>query len=154
MSYLSLKVIHLLSMVLLFGTGLGSAWYKWMADRSKNTCHIAVTNKQVVLADWLFTTPTVIIQPVTGIALISLLDIPVTTPWVMWSLILYAIAGVCWVPVVWLQIKMRNISQQACVNNLPLNETYWRYARIWFWLGVPAFLSMVAIVVLMVFKFG
>jgi len=154
MSYLSLKVIHLVSMVLLFGTGLGSAWYKWMADRSRNVSHIAVTNKQVVLADWLFTTPTVIIQPVTGFALLNLLDIPFTTPWVMWSLVLYSIAGLCWIPVVWLQIKMRNISQLAYRENLPLNETYWKYTRVWFWLGVPAFISMVVIVVLMVFKFG
>ncbi|MDH5368537.1 MAG: DUF2269 domain-containing protein [Gammaproteobacteria bacterium] len=154
MSYLSLKVIHILSMVLLFGTGLGSAWYKWMADRSRNVCHISVTNKQVVLADWIFTTPTVIIQPVTGIALLYVLDIPFSTPWVMWSLVLYAIAGLCWIPVVWLQIKMRNISQESCQDNLPLNETYWRYARIWFWLGAPAFISMIVIVMLMVFKFG
>ena len=154
MTYLSLKVIHMLSMVLLFGTGLGSAWYKWMADRSGDVNHIAVTNKQVVLADWLFTTPTVIIQPVTGFALLHVLDIPFTTTWVMWSLGLYMIAGLCWVPVVWLQIKMRNISAQASAKNTALNETYWRYARTWFWLGVPAFLAMVLIVILMVFKFG
>lgn len=152
--YLSLKVIHILSMVLLFGTGLGSAWYKWMADRSKDVCHIAVTNKQVVLADWLFTTPTVIIQPVTGIILLNILDIPFSTPWVLWSLGLYTFAGLCWIPVVWLQIKMRNISQQACQENIQLNESYWRYSNTWFWLGVPAFMSMVAVVGLMVFKFS
>ncbi len=154
MSYLSLKVIHMLSMIVLFGTGLGSAWYKWMADRSGDVNHIAVTNKQVVLADWLFTTPTVIIQPVSGIALLYVLNIPLTTPWVIWSLGLYAVAGLCWIPVVWLQIKMRNISAQASAMNTALNETYWLYVRTWFWLGVPAFLSMVLIVVLMVFKFG
>ena len=154
MSYLSLKVIHMLSMVLLFGTGLGSAWYKWMADRSGDVRHIAVTNKQVVLADWLFTTPTVIIQPVTGFALLHVLDIPLSTPWVMWSLALYMFAGLCWIPVVWLQIKMRNLSEQASAMNTALNDTYWRYVRTWFWLGVPAFISMVLIVILMVFKFG
>lgn len=152
MSYLSLKVIHLLSMVLLFGTGLGSAWYKWMADRSGDVRHIAVTNKQVVLADWLFTTPTVIIQPVTGFLMLNILDIPVTTPWVMWSIILYAIAGACWIPVVWLQIKMRDLSNQASSMKTSLNKNYWRYQRTWFWLGVPAFLSMIVIVTLMVFK--
>ena len=153
MSYLSLKVLHMLSMVVLFGTGLGSAWYKWMADRSGEVKHIASTNRQVVKADWLFTTPTIILQPLTGIAMLVLMDIPVTTPWVMWSLVLYLIAGACWLPVVWLQIKMQQLSEEAWLNNRELDDQYWRYARIWFWLGVPAFTAMILIVVLMVFKF-
>ena len=107
MMYLSLKSLHLLSMVVLFGTGLGSAWYKWMSDRSGNVAHIAATNRQVVLADWLFTTPTILIQPITGGAMLLVLDIPYTTPWVMASVVLYVFAGACWVPVVWLQIQMQ-----------------------------------------------
>ena len=153
MSYLSLKVLHMLSMVLLFGTGLGSAWYKWMADRSGEVKHIAATNRQVVKADWLFTTPTIILQPLTGFAMLVLMDIPVTTPWVMWSLVLYLIAGACWLPVVWLQIKMQQLSEEAWLSNRKLEDNYWRYARLWFWLGVPAFTAMILIVVLMVFKF-
>ncbi len=154
MSYLSLKMIHLMSMVVLFGTGLGSAWYKWMSDRSGNIAHIAATNRQVVLADWLFTTPTILIQPITGGAMLVLLDIPITTPWVMASLLLYALAGVCWIPVVWLQIRMQKLSKQADMNDVPLPELYWRYTRYWFWLGVPAFISMLVIVLMMVFKFS
>jgi uncharacterized membrane protein len=153
-SYLSLKAVHMLSMVLLFGTGLGSAWYKWMADRSGNVKHIAATNRQVVLADWLFTTPTILIQPVTGFGMLMLLDLPVATPWVAWSIVLYLVAGACWLPVVWLQIKMRRLSETASLNNSELSMQYWSYARWWFWLGVPAFSAMVLIVVLMVFKFG
>ena len=153
MIYLSLKSLHLISMVLLFGTGLGSAWYKWMSDRSGNVAHIAATNRQVVLADWLFTTPTILIQPLTGVAMLIVLDIPYTTPWVMISLLLYAFAGACWLPVVWLQIRMKQLSAQANVAKTELPEQYWRYARYWFWLGVPAFVSMVLIVLLMVFKF-
>jgi len=153
-SYLSLKMIHLLSMVVLFGTGLGSAWYKWMSDRSGNVAHIAATNRQVVLADWLFTTPTILIQPITGGAMLVLLDMPITTPWVMASLLLYALAGVCWIPVVWLQIRMQKLSKQADMKGVPLPELYWRYARYWFWLGVPAFISMLAIVLMMVYKFS
>lgn len=151
--YLSLKVLHILSMVLLFGTGLGSAWYKWMADRSGDVKHIAATNQLVVKADWFFTTPTIILQPVTGVAMLMLLDIPVTTPWVMWSLVLYLVAGACWLPVVWLQIKMQQFSAEAVLKNNQLNAQYWRYARVWFWLGVPAFMAMIFIVILMVFKF-
>jgi len=154
MMYLSLKSLHLLSMVVLFGTGLGSAWYKWMSDRSGNVVHIAATNRQVVLADWLFTTPTILIQPITGGVMLLLLDIPYTTPWVIASLLLYVFAGACWVPVVWLQIRMQKISEQANMTGTVLPEQYWCYARYWFWLGVPAFISMVMIVILMVYKFA
>ena len=152
MTYLSLKVIHLLSMVILFGTGLGSAWYKWMADRSGRVDHIANTNRQVVQADWLFTTPTILLQPITGIAMLQVLEIPITTPWVAASLLLYVIAGACWLPVVWLQIRMKHLSARAQQNSSELPRQYWRYARWWFYLGLPAFTAMVLIVVLMVFK--
>ncbi len=152
MSYLTLKTLHILSMVLLFGTGLGSAFYKWMADRSGNTQHIAVTNKHVVLADWCFTTPTVIFQPISGVLMASMADIPLTTPWVAISLALYILAGTCWLPVVWLQIRMQKLAEGAVAANTPLPTDYWRMARYWFWLGVPAFTSMVMVVALMVFK--
>ena len=154
MIYLSLKANHMLSMVLLFGTGLGSAWYKWMADRSGDVKHIAATNRQVVIADWLFTTPTIIIQPLTGIGMLLLMDIPLTTPWVFWSLVLYFIAGACWLPVVWLQIKMKDLSELSRESQSELPGLYWRYAKLWFWLGVPAFTAMILIVCLMVFKNG
>jgi len=152
MSYIALKYLHILSMVLLFGTGLGSAFYKWMADRSRNLQHIAITNRNVVLADWIFTTPTVIFQPVSGIWLAYLASIPLSTDWVSISLALYVLAGICWIPVVWLQIRMSKLADVALENKSPLNEDYWRYARLWFWLGVPAFISMVFVVFLMVFK--
>jgi len=152
MSFLTVKYLHILSMVLLFGTGLGSAFYKWMADRSRNLEHIAVTNRNVVLADWVFTTPTVIFQPLSGIWLAHLMGIPLSTNWISISLVLYAIAGACWLPVVWLQIRMRQLSNDALENQTQLNEDYWRYARFWFWLGVPAFIAMVLVVFLMVFK--
>jgi len=152
MSFLAVKYLHILSMVLLFGTGLGSAFYKWMADRSRNLEHIAITNRNVVLADWVFTTPTVIFQPLSGIWLAYVMGLPLSTSWILISLVLYAIAGACWVPVVWLQIRMRRLSNEALENQTSLNDDYWRYARIWFWLGVPAFIAMVLVVFLMVFK--
>ena len=152
MLYLSLKYLHILSMVLLFGTGLGSAFYKWMADRSGNLAHIAVVNRHVVLADWIFTTPTVIFQPLSGLWMVYLLGLPLATPWVAISLGLYVFAGLCWLPVVWLQIRMRNLADAALIAQIPLPAEYWRYARVWFWLGVPAFVAMVGVVFLMVFK--
>jgi uncharacterized membrane protein len=152
MSYTVLKTLHILSMVLLFGTGLGSAFYKWMADRSGNVSHIAVTNRHVVLADWLFTTPTVIFQPISGLWIVTLLELPLATPWIAASIGLYMLAGVCWLPVVWLQIRMRNLAADAAARQQPLPMVYWRLARWWFWLGVPAFTAMVLVVVLMVGK--
>ena len=139
-------------MVLLFGTGLGSAFYKWMADRSNNLEHIAVTNRNVVFADWIFTTPSVIFQPISGIWLAYLAGIPLSTFWVSASLALYLLAGICWIPVVWLQIRMRKLADIALINQSTLSQDYWSYARTWFWLGVPAFISMVLVVFLMVFK--
>lgn len=152
MDYLLLKTIHILSSTLLFGTGLGSAFYKWMADRGGDLSTIAKTNKTVVIADWVFTTPTIVIQPVTGFMLVYLLGFPLDQPWLMLTFLLYAVAGACWIPVVWLQIRMRDIAAEALASNGKLGERYQHYARLWFWLGVPAFVSMVAIYFLMVFK--
>lgn len=152
MSYTAIKTLHILSLVLLFGTGLGSAFYKWMADRSGNVAHIAVTNRHVVLADWIFTTPTVIFQPVSGLWMVYLLGLPLTTPWIAASLFLFFLAGACWLPVVWLQMRMQKIAAIAVAEAAPLPDIYWRMARWWFWLGVPAFTAMVLVVTLMVFK--
>ncbi|MBI4807830.1 MAG: DUF2269 domain-containing protein [Nitrosomonadales bacterium] len=152
MSYTAIKTLHILSMVLLFGTGLGSAFYKWMADRSGNIAHIAITNRHVVLADWIFTTPTVIFQPVSGLWMVYLLGLPLSTPWIAASLSLFFLAGACWLPVVWLQMRMQKIASIAVVESTPLPDIYWRMARWWFWLGVPAFTAMVLVVTMMVFK--
>ncbi|MBI3188586.1 MAG: DUF2269 domain-containing protein [Gammaproteobacteria bacterium] len=152
MSYLTLKYLHILSMVLLFGTGLGSAFYKWMADRSRNIEHIRITNQNVVLADWVFTTPTVIFQPISGIWMAYLANITLSTFWLTASLVLYVLAGACWLRVVWLQIRMSTLSNLAAQNHTELNDQYWRYAKMWFWLGIPAFSAMVLVVLLMVFK--
>jgi len=152
MTYLILKYLHIISAILLFGTGLGSAFYKWMADRNGNIANIAITNKHVVLADWIFTTPTVIFQPISGFWMANIVGLPLSTPWIMYSLILYIIAGACWLPVVYLQIKMQKMSECAMQNNTELPKKYWQYGKIWFVLGIPAFIAMVLVVLLMVFK--
>ena len=152
MTYLILKYFHLISAILLFGTGLGSAFYKWMADRNGNISNIAITNKNVVLADWIFTTPTVVFQPISGAWMATIIGLPLTTPWLMLSFVLYFIAGACWLPVVYLQIKMQKMSYIAMKNKNDLPQEYWQYAKLWFVLGIPAFISMVLIVMLMVFK--
>jgi len=152
MSYNLIKTLHIFSMVLFFGTGLGSAFYKWMADRSGVVAHIAVTNKHVVLADWIFTTPTVIFEPLSGLLMVHIAGWPINEPWLIDSLSLYTLAGLCWLPVVYLQIRMQKMSARAMKESANLSSDYWRLTKIWFGLGIPAFVSMVLVVALMVFK--
>jgi uncharacterized membrane protein len=150
----TLKLIHILSAILLFGTGLGTAFHGMASNLSRDIRAIAVANRNVVLADWIFTTPTVVLQPLTGIWLALREGWPLSTGWIVISLALYALAGACWLPVVWLQIRMRRMTEQARVSGSELPPRYWAYFRIWFALGWPAFAAMVAIVVLMVCKPG
>ncbi|WP_372875072.1 DUF2269 family protein [Pseudomonas sp.] len=152
MLYLSLKWLHILSATMLVGVGFGTAFYKWMIDRSGEVRAIAYMGRLVVLADWLFTTPAIILQPLSGLWMLHIAGYSLSSTWVVWTLLLYALAGVCWLPVVWLQYRMRALASAALTADQALPTRYWRYARIWFWLGIPAFFAMLAIYALMVFK--
>ena len=152
MEYIAVKWLHILSSTLLFGTGIGSAFYMLLTSLSRDVRAIAVVSRHVVLADWLFTTPTIILQPLTGFYLIYLAGYPLTSAWIVWSIVLYFVAGACWLPVVWLQIKMQGFAREAVANGAELSATYWRYLRIWVLLGIPAFVSLVIVFYLMVAK--
>lgn len=152
MDVTALKFIHILSAILLFGTGLGTAFHGMASNLSKDVRAIAVANRNVVLADWLFTTPTVVIQPISGLWLALEQGWPLASGWIVLTLVLYAVAGACWLPVVWLQIRMRRMAEDAVAAGTDLPPLYHRFFRIWFALGWPAFAAMVAIVGLMVFK--
>ncbi|MBN2825357.1 MAG: DUF2269 domain-containing protein [Campylobacterales bacterium] len=152
MSYETLKLIHLLSMLLLLGIGSGSAFYKYMSDKKGSLEAIVFINRQVVLADWLFTTPSAIIQPLSGIALAHLLGYSLTTPWILYSLILFSFSGVLWLGAVYLQIKMRNLSIECLEQKKTLPPLYYRYAKLWFLLGIPSFLAMFSVMLLMLFR--
>lgn len=151
-TYLLVRWIHILSATLLFGTGLGSAFYMWHADKSGNPQVIATVARNVVLADWLFTTPAVIIQPMSGLWLMSTRGYALSEPWILLSLMLFALAGACWLPVVWLQIQMRHLAEAAVRTQTALDARYHRYMRGWFLLGWPAFAAVLVIFGLMVFK--
>src|SRR5580658_7490466 len=144
--------MHIVSSTILFGTGLGTAFFKWAVDRSGNVAAIRVVSERVVLADWLFTSPAIVVQAVTGVALARSMGFPLTHGWVACAIALYCIAGACWLPVVWLQMRMRDLSRYSDAHGVPLPPGYWRYARGWFWLGVPALLSLVIVFWLMVAK--
>ncbi|WP_410498355.1 DUF2269 family protein [Chitinibacter sp. S2-10] len=150
--YLLVKWLHILSATLMFGTGFGTAFYMFVTNRSGNVQAIAVITRWVARADWWFTTPAVIFQPISGLLMAHWLGYPLTAQWLMSSLILYALAGACWLPVVWLQLKMRDMAQIAASNNKPLPALYWRYEKIWTVLGFPAFISLIVVYWLMVSK--
>ena len=152
MDYLTLKTIHIISSTVLFGTGIGSAFFLFMANRRKEVAGIAFATRHVVIADWLFTTPSVVIQLVTGLALMQAGGYDITTHWIKWGLILYVVVGTCWLPVVWIQIKMRNLAKQAMENNSELPKQYWRYDKWWIILGSVAFPVVLVIFTLMIFK--
>ncbi|MCC6074464.1 DUF2269 family protein [Pseudomonas sp. GCM10022188] len=150
--YLLLKTLHILSSTLLFGTGLGSAWYAWRAWKSGELTVIATTFRHLVVADWLFTTPTAIIQPLSGLAMVHLAGWSLGQHWLLASLALYVLAGLCWLPVVWLQLRVRDLAVQALRDGTPLPPLAGRYMAWWFALGWPAFTAFVAIFFLMVVK--
>lgn len=148
MDYLTLKLIHILSSTILFGTGLGTAFYMWRAQLSGDLFTFRIVAKNVVLADWIFTTPTVIIQPVTGIAMMHLAGFDWQQPWLFWSICLYVLVGCCWLPVVFIQIKVSKLLQV----DQPDYSRIKRLMLCWYSLGFPAFLGVVGIFYLMVNK--
>lgn len=154
MAYLIVKWLHILSSTFLFGTGIGSAFYMLFTSISGDVRAIAVVSRQVVLADWLFTATSGVVQPLTGIYLIYLAGFPWTSNWILWSIGLYIVAGACWLPVVWIQMRMRDMAQAAAHNHAELPAQYWRYLRIWVALGIPAFFALVIVFWLMVAKPG
>ncbi|AIY41569.1 hypothetical protein LT85_2411 [Collimonas arenae] len=151
-AYLLLKWLHILSSVLLVGTGFGSAFYLYFINRTRNPVAIASVVRLVVRADLWFTTPAIFIQPLTGYAMLTLAGAPLTQDWLLWTFALYAVAGMCWLPVVWLQIQMARMAAASVKSNTPLPQQYWQFARYWEWLGYPAFIAMLAIYWLMIFK--
>ncbi|MCA0325595.1 MAG: DUF2269 domain-containing protein [Proteobacteria bacterium] len=151
-TYLLLKFVHIISSVLLVGTGLGTAFYMFFANRSGDVRAQAVVARLVVRADWWFTTPAVVVQPLTGIAMAHLAGWPLSTPWIAWSLLLYVLTGALWLPVVWLQWRMARLAQAAADQGRDLPAIYWRLARVWEALGYPAFVAMLLVFWLMVSK--
>ncbi len=152
MDYLTVKFIHVLSSVALVGTGFGTAFYLFFANRSGSVAAQAVVSHWVVKADTWFTTPAVIVQPLSGFYMVYLAGFPLTTPWLMWAIGLYLLAGACWLPVVWLQLKLRDMAHIAHSRGTPLPALYSQYARWWEVLGYPAFIAMVGVFYLMVVK--
>jgi uncharacterized membrane protein len=147
--YLWVKLVHILSATVLFGTGMGTAFFMLKAYLSQNEQAMKVTTRSVVMADWVFTTPAVVLQLVTGLWLTSRLNIAFDSPWFVAVIALFLFVGLCWVPVVCIQIRIRNL----IADGRP-REDYRNLMRAWVALGVPAFASVIGIFYLMVAKVG
>jgi uncharacterized membrane protein len=152
MDYLAIKWLHILSATFMFGTGFGTAFYMFFTNRTGNVPAIAVVTRLVARADWWFTTPAIIIQPLSGLWMIHLAGFPFNAGWIVWSVALYGLAGACWLPVVWLQLRMRDMAALAAQHNAALPARYWGYEKIWTALGFPAFGALIAVYWLMVHK--
>jgi len=147
-----LRWLHVIGATVLLGTGAGIAFFMFMANRTRDPALISHTASVVVVADMVFTASAVIVQPISGVLLAQLIGWPLTQGWLMLSIALYLVTGLCWLPVVWIQIQLRNMARDAAKNRQPLPARYHKLYRVWFVLGIPAFLSVLAIIWLMLRK--
>lgn len=141
--------IHAIGACVLLGTGAGIAFFMVMAHRTGNAALIAHTARIVVIADWVFTASAVVLQPITGALLAQALGWSWSEGWLVLSLLLYVVTGCLWLPVVWMQAKMRDLAAEAARTSTPLPERYHRLYRAWFLCGFPAFFAVLAIIWLM-----
>lgn len=152
--YFLIKYLHVLGAVVILGTGSGIAFFMLMAHRSGDPAFIARTAAVVVIADMLFTASAVVLQPITGAALMALSSTSLWERWLTVALLLYGIAGLFWIPVVFIQIEMRDLARAAVQRGERLPARYHALFRRWFLFGIPGFSSVMAIVWLMIAKPG
>ncbi|MGZ3289136.1 MAG: DUF2269 family protein [Xanthobacteraceae bacterium] len=150
--YFVVKYLHVLGAIVILGTGTGIAFFMLMAHRSRDPAFIARTAATVVIADMLFTLSAVILQPVTGGWLMALSGITLAERWLVTSLGLYAVAGLCWIPVIFMQIEMRDLARAAVAQRAPLPPRYFTLFQRWFAFGIPGFGSVMIILWLMLAK--
>jgi uncharacterized membrane protein len=150
--YTLIKLVHVIGATMLLGTGAGIAFFMLMAHRTRDPAVIAHTARIVVLADTVFTATAVIAQPISGAALAYIVGYPILGGWIGLSLILYVITGLCWLPVVWIQLKLRDLAETAARDGVPLPARYFSLFRVWLALGFPAFAAVTGILWLMIAK--
>jgi len=150
--YWTLKYVHIVGAAVLLGTGAGIAFFMLLAHQTGKPAIIAAVARIVVIADFLFTATAVVTQPLTGALLAWNMGFLLKESWIAASILLYVITGAFWIPVVWMQMRMRNLAREAADLNAPLPEEYQRLFRLWFAFGFPAFGSVLAIFWLMMAK--
>jgi len=145
-----LRWAHILGAAVLIGTGAGIAFFMLMAHRTRDAKIIAHTASVVVIADWIFTASAVVAQPATGLLLAHAMGWSLGEFWIVASIGLYVFIGLFWLPVVWIQHRLRDLARTAAEKGEALPEAYFRLYRVWFVCGFPAFAAILAIVWLMV----
>jgi uncharacterized membrane protein len=150
--YFALKFIHVLSSTILFGTGLGTAYYFWTAHLTGDPRVIASVGRRVILADWMFTGTSGVVQPLTGMLLARELGLSLGESWLTAAFVLYVLAFACWAPVVWLQIQATHLAAEAARSGEALPARYHALMRRWFLLGWPAFIALIVTFSLMIAK--
>ena len=149
-AYVLVKWAHVVGAAIVFGTGLGTAFHFWIAQKREGTAAVAAAARSTVLADWLFTLPAVILQPITGLILASMAGYPLASTWIVAALALYLVAGACWVPVVFIQMRLRAIAEDCTRSGAPLTPEFTRLVRYWIFLGWPAFIALAIVFWLMI----
>ncbi|WFU11045.1 DUF2269 domain-containing protein [Rhizobium sp. CB3090] len=147
-----LRLVHVIGATVLFGTGAGIAFFMVMAHRTGDPKVIAHVAGTVVIADTIFTATAVILQPVTGYLLAQSIGWSLEEGWIALSLLLYVLTGIFWLPVVWIQLRLRDLARAASETEAPLPEAYHHLYRIWFACGFPAFFFVIGILWLMLNK--
>jgi len=144
--------LHVIGACVLLGTGSGITFFMVMAHRTRKARLVAHVASTVVVADFVFTATAVVAQPLTGLWLAWITRLPLDTPWLVMSMALYGVTGLFWLPVVWIQMRMRDIARKALQDDVALPQTYYRFYHVWFACGIPAFASVLLIVWLMLSK--
>ncbi len=147
--YHLVKTIHILSAAILFGTGLGTAFFFWSARDAGDAAGLQAAHT-TVRADFLFTLPSVVVQPLSGAWLVWNGGFDWADGWLVATYGLYLLAGLCWVPVVALQLRMARMLAAKVAGGPFDAAAYRRLGRTWFALGWPAFLGLLVVFYLMV----
>ena len=150
--YLAVKFLHVLGAIVILGTGAGIAFFMLMAHLSRDAAFIARTARVVVIADFVFTATAIALQPLTGYVLMRSTGAQLTDSWIAASLALFAVAGGFWLPVVWMQRRMRDLAAEAAAAGAPPPAEYHRLFRLWFVYGFPGFGAVLLILWLMIAK--
>lgn len=150
-AYSLVKALHIISATVLFGTGIGTAFFFWSSRNSGDGARLFAA-QTTVRADFIFTLPAVVLQPVTGIALIDLAGFDWANRWLVISYGLYLLAGLCWLPVVWIQHRMMRMLERKIAGGGFDESLFERLRRAWFLLGWPAFGGLIFVFYLMVAK--
>src|ERR1700751_3386853 len=147
----AIKFVHAIGASVLFGTGLGIAFFLSKAHRTGHSGVIAVVARFIVIADFVFIAVAALLQPLSGFALAWAIGLsPLNESWIVASLWVYALVGLCWLPMLFLRMRIRDVAREAAIKSEPLPKRYYRLYRICFWLGWPAFAGVLAIFALMI----